>query len=201
MPRQLTREARDLAIEQLQQMIMGGMDDHAAQRAIASQWDVGRRTARRWLAVAYHRWRRHSEPDRPHHLARHLARVGHVLDRAAAGQDWTVYLRALAHEARVLGLEAPQRMEHLVMHVDELIVDIAGMIKEEVPSIPARKRLLNRLRHRAEQALSAKPELLPSAARARIELASARQVDVEVISPPDRHADGWELGGEAQHRG
>ena len=108
----LTQDQRAIGMDQVEAVLMAGKWSRAAQREIAKKHGVTRRTTQVWRARVEQQWRdaiklASIEDDRAGWLSR--CRVGQNV--ALQKGDMRAYTALMSVESRVLGIEAPQRVQ------------------------------------------------------------------------------------------
>jgi len=125
-----TNGARRCAIRHLQSLVAAGVSDGEAREQVMKTFDVSARTARYWLAAAYEEMARDAEVDRRELVGLALKRRRIAAARALRDGDTRAYLAACDSEARLLGLDAPARVQH-----DILVEKVGGVSRAVVETI------------------------------------------------------------------
>jgi hypothetical protein len=138
----------------------GVADDEAIEQAV-ERLGVSSRSARKYLAWAYEEMAKAAEVDRRQLVGVALKRRRIAAARALRDGDTRAYLAAADSESRLLGLDAPARLQHTV-----LVEQIAGATKAMTESVreffendPAgRQKFVSILRARVNAELATRPE-------------------------------------------
>jgi hypothetical protein len=190
----LTDGARRRAVRAIQSLVAAGIPDDEAREQVMAQFNVSNRSARKWLALAYHDMAAEVDVDRKQLLGTALRRRRLAMARSAKDGDWKTYLAAAESEARLLGLNAPVQTEH---HV--LIGKVADMSKAVVETIAdfygddieTRRRFVQALQTRLNAQIARKPEPLAlvidgeSEDVAQIEAGDVEPVEASEARPVD----------------
>lgn len=156
----LTNGARRRAIRQLQSLVAAGVSDDEARDQVSQSFDVSRRTASYWLAVAYREMAKDADVGRDQLLGTALRRRRLVMARAAKDADWRTYLAAADSEAKLLGLNAPIQTEHHVVlsKVQDMSRAVVDVVRDFFADDPAQQaRFVQALRARLNAQLAARP--------------------------------------------
>jgi hypothetical protein len=160
----LTNGARRRAIRQLQSLVGAGVGDDEAREQVMKTFDVSSRTSRYWLQKAYEEMAAEAEVDRRQLVGLALKRRRIAAARALRDGDTRAYIAACDSEARLLGLDAPARMQHtvLVEKISDMSKTVIEVVKDYFADDPAgRDRFVGMLRTRLNAQLTARPEKLP----------------------------------------
>ena len=159
----LTVGARRRAIRTLQSLVAAGVPDDEAREQVMQRFDVSGRSARYWLKVAYEEMAREAEVDRRQLVGLALKRRRIAAARALRDGDTRAYLAACDSEARLLGLDAPTKVQHDV--IVEKIGDMSRVVVEVVRDFFAdrpdeRARFVGQLRQRLNAQLAQRQDKL-----------------------------------------
>ena len=162
-----TREFRHGIVIEVQSLILGGASDaqvYAHLMKKHEQTGVPRfssKTARRYLKLAYAQFNREAKRTNKVWLSVGLAKRAFAQRRAlqqkkfmiVAGQlrelddpDIATYLASVESEAKLLGLNAPERHELVVESFRQMFLDLVLVLREEVHDQQLLMRIVTRLR-------------------------------------------------------
>jgi len=201
----LTSGARRRAIRQLQSLVGAGVADDEAREVVMKTFDVSGRTSRYWLQKAYEEMAAEAEVDRRQLVGLALKRRRIAAARALRDGDTRAYIAACDSEARLLGLDAPARMQHtmLVEKISDMSKAMVDVIKDFfADDLVGRDRFVAMMRTRVNASFEQRPK--PVTIESGVDDGEATQADVgidenvvdasiedsrDVAPPPDPAAD------------
>jgi len=201
----LTSGARRRAIRQLQSLVGAGVADDEAREVVMKTFDVSGRTSRYWLQKAYEEMAAEAEVDRRQLVGLALKRRRIAAARALRDGDTRAYIAACDSEARLLGLDAPARMQHtvLVEKISDMSKAMVDVIKDFfADDLVGRDRFVAMMRTRVNASFEQRPK--PVTIEIGVDDGESTQADVgidenvvdasiedsrDVAPPPDPAAD------------
>lgn len=228
-----TREARQGTVIETQGLILGGASDAQVFAHLTKKNpDTGvqrfsLKTARRYVKLAYAGFNRDAKRSNRVWLSVGLAKRGFAQRRALGRQkfmlvggqierlddpDVATYLASVESEAKLLGLNAPERHELVVESFRQMFTDLVMVLREEVHDSPLLLRIVSRLRSAMEgsarQAVSSNATGVSAAlasAALEVRAASHATIDVKAIdakeaeSKPPPHGTNGSTNGTNGH--
>jgi hypothetical protein len=156
----LTNGARRKAIRALQALIASGIPDEEAREEIAQRFDVSSRTARLWGDAAYRLLAADADVDRKRLVGSALRTRRLILAQAMKRGDFRLALAAADAISRLLGLDAPTKVQHdvIVEKIGDMSRAVVEVVRDFFTDLGDRARFVEALRRRLNAQLAARPD-------------------------------------------
>jgi len=181
----LTNGARRKAIRALQTLIASGIPDEAAREEIAQQFGVSTRTARLWGEAAYSQLAAEVDVDRKRLAGSALRTRRLILAQALKRGDFRLALAASDAIGRLLGLDAPTKVQHdvIVEKVGDMSRAVVDVVRDFFSDRPdERARFVEALRTRLNAQLAQRPD------KVALVIDAPEAGDEEVVEASDARA-------------